>query len=228
MPDELLDHRARDRGREQRFAGGDDANGRGDLLRRRVFEHEAARAGAQRVVDVVVEPECRQDQDAGRGLVTGDAAGRLDPVEHGHANVHQHDVGPEPACLGDGVFAVDGLADDGRVRLVLEDLAQADADERLVVGDQYASSSDRQQDANGEAAARPPAGVEPAAVERDAFTHADEAVPAARRPLRRSRAVVGDLELERVRAVANVDASRALARVLERVRQRLLDDPVGG
>ena len=146
------------------------------------------------------------------GWSRDDAAGRLDPVEDGHANVHQHDVGPEPACLGDGVFAVAGLADDGRVWLCLEDLAQADADERLVVGDQDASSSDREQDANGEAAARAPAGVETAAVERDALTHADEAVPAARRVRRRSVAVVGDLELERVRRRSGRGRSRARRR----------------
>ena len=44
---------------------------------------------------------------------------------------------------------------------------------------------------------------------------------------RTSCAVVGDLELERVRSVANVDARPRLPGVLERVRQRLLDDPVG-
>ena len=65
-----------------------------------------------------------------------DAAGRRDPVEHGHANVHQHDVGSKPACLRDSVFAVTGLADDRGLGLGLEDLSQADANERLVVCDQ--------------------------------------------------------------------------------------------
>ena len=118
------------------------------------------------------------------GWARDDPAGRLDPVEHRHADVHQHDVGPQPARCGDGLLAVAGLADHGRVRLGLEDLAQADADERLVVGDQDASSSDRQQHADGEAAARALAGVEAAAVEGDALAHADEAVPAARRRVR--------------------------------------------
>jgi hypothetical protein len=36
-------------------------------------------------------------------------------------------------------------------------------------------------------------GVETTAVERDAFTHSDEAVPAARSACRRAGTVVGDL-----------------------------------
>ena len=60
---ELLDHALRDRGREQRVAGGDGADRRDQLLGRVVLEHEAARAGAERLVDVLVEVERREDQD---------------------------------------------------------------------------------------------------------------------------------------------------------------------
>src|SRR6478672_10683616 len=73
-----------------------------------------------------------------------------------------------------------------------------------------------------------PACVETAAVERDALAHADEAVTATRNWRGDACAVVGDLELERVRSVANVDARVRLTCVLERVRQRLLHDPEGG
>ena len=96
-PCELLDHGARDGGGEQRLAAGDDADRGGDLLGRRVLEHEAARAGAQRVVDVGVEPEGGQDQHARAWLRRDDPSGRLDPVEDGHADVHQHDVGAQAA-----------------------------------------------------------------------------------------------------------------------------------
>ena len=79
--------------------------------------------------------------------------------------------------------------------------------------------------------ANPPLGCRPAsrlaAVECHALAHADEPVTAARDWRRVAGAVVGDLELERVRAVANVDARARLTCVLERVRQRLLHDPVG-
>ena len=62
--DELLDQAAGDRGGEQRVAGGDDADGLGELLGPDVLEQEAAGAGLHRLVDVLVEVERRQDQDA--------------------------------------------------------------------------------------------------------------------------------------------------------------------
>src|SRR5947209_2843366 len=60
---ELLDHSARYRRGEERLAARDDPDGGRDLPGRRVLQHEAARAGAEGVVDVSVEPERRQDQD---------------------------------------------------------------------------------------------------------------------------------------------------------------------
>ena len=130
--------------------------------------------------------------------------------------------------LGDGVLAVARLADDGRLRLRLEDLAQPDADERLVVGDQDAGhrigSSTR--------TAKPPlgaaAGVEAAAVERDTLAHPDQAVPAARRRPRQLPAPSSTISSSSESgAVADADGGVRLAGVLERVRQRLLHDPVG-
>ena len=69
--------------------------------------------------------------------VVEDPAGRLQAVEAGHLDVHQHDVGPPPACEVHRVEAVDRLADHLDVRLRLEDRAEARAHERLVVGDQH-------------------------------------------------------------------------------------------
>ena len=80
---------------------------------------------------------------------------------------------------------------------------------------------------DGEAAVGSPAGVEATAVERDALAHADETVAAARGACGPPGPVVDDLELERVGAVADVNLGVSVAGVLERVRQRLLDDPVG-
>jgi len=69
-------------------------------------------------------------------LRTDDTTSRLDPVKHGHTYVHQHDIGPQPPRSPDGVFPIDGFADDRRLGLVLEDLPESDADQSLVVGDQ--------------------------------------------------------------------------------------------
>jgi hypothetical protein len=57
------------------------------------------------------------------GLHADQAAGRLDPVEYGHADVHQHHIRPEPHGGGDRVLAVGRLADDDDLWLALEDLA---------------------------------------------------------------------------------------------------------
>ena len=72
---ELLDHPPGDRRREQRVAGRDRADGGDQLLGRVVLEHEAARARVQRLVDVLVEVEGREDQDrAPPGRRRGSAA----------------------------------------------------------------------------------------------------------------------------------------------------------
>ena len=70
-------------------------------------------------------------------VVGDDPAGRLEPVEAGHLDVHQHDVGPSQAREIDRVAAVDRLADDLQVGLRLEDRAESRTHERLIVGDQY-------------------------------------------------------------------------------------------
>ena len=133
-----LDQPARDRRGEERVAGGDHPDGLSELVGARVLEQEAARAGAEGFVDVVVEVEGGQDQDAGRSVAGGDPACRLDPVEVRHADVHQDDVGAQRLGGVERGEAVGGLADDLEVGLGVEDDAEAGADELLVVGDQDA------------------------------------------------------------------------------------------
>jgi len=58
------------------------------------------------------------------------------PSSTGIADVHQHDVGSQTPGAVDGFLAVGRLADDCQLRLALEDLAQPDADERLIIRDQ--------------------------------------------------------------------------------------------
>ena len=84
-------------GREQRVAGGDDPHRLDQPFGGHVLEQEAARTGAERVVDVLVEVEGRQHEDARpvrRGLRHArELPGGLDPVHAGHADVHQDHVG---------------------------------------------------------------------------------------------------------------------------------------
>ena len=69
--------------------------------------------------------------------------------------------------------------------------------------------------------------LETAVEERDALAHPHEPVAAGRAvPVGRAAAVVEHLEVDRVGAVGDRDPGPRRARVLERVGERLLDDPV--
>ena len=100
------------------------------------------------------------------------------------------------------------------VVLDLEHHPEAGAHQRLVVGDQDADAhgAERERRAHDEAALRPMAGVQVAAVERDALAHPDQAVAAvarravARRPGAPSSAIS---QLELAAAVADGDAACA-------------------
>ena len=61
---------------------------------------------------------------------------RLEPVDVGHLDVHQHDVGMASADEVDRVAAVARFADYADARLLLEDRPESGSDQRLVVGDQ--------------------------------------------------------------------------------------------
>jgi hypothetical protein len=114
---------------------------RGDqLLRRVVLEHEAAGAGAERLEDVLVEIEGREDQDL-RGRVGGeDPPSGLEAVELGHPDVHQHDGRVEAGRFGDRVDAVVGLGDHVDVLLAGEEHPEAGPHHRLVVDDEDADA----------------------------------------------------------------------------------------
>src|ERR1022692_3592196 len=158
MAGEFLDDGAGHGGREQRGSAGDDPDGAGDLFGRRGLEHEAAWGGPARVVDVAIEAERGQDQDPCRWLCPDDPPGCLDAIQHRHPDVHDHYVGPQPARGRDGVLPVAGLAHDGDRRLAVQDLAQSDPDQCLVVRDEdrgHVSGSRTR-------TAKPPPGREPA------------------------------------------------------------------
>ena len=96
---EVLDQPAGDRRREQRVAGGDDADRVEQPVGGRVLEQEAAGADPQRLVDVLVAVEGREHHDArcrGPGR-RGSARAACEAVELGHADVHQHHVGAPAA-----------------------------------------------------------------------------------------------------------------------------------
>src|SRR5262249_27664972 len=89
-------------------------------------------------------------------------------------------------------------------------------------------SSDGYPSPDDEAAAVARATFERAPDDRDSLLHADESVAAARLPVDIPLAVILHLELELVGRPADGHPRAGRARVLESVRQRLLDDAVGG
>jgi hypothetical protein len=93
---ELLDEAAGDPGGEQRLAGRHHPNGRHQVLAGQVLEQEPAGPGPQGLEHVLVQVEGGQDQHPDRvgGPGAGQPAGRRQPVELGHADVHQDHVGP--------------------------------------------------------------------------------------------------------------------------------------
>ena len=91
-----------------------------------------------------------------------DLARRRDPVELGHADVHQHDVGPQPLRAVDGLLAVGRLADDRDVVLGLEHHPEARPHERLVVGDEDADAHRASVIGSDARTTKPPSGRRPA------------------------------------------------------------------
>ena len=134
--DEAVEQAAGDLGCEQGVAGHHGADPGDELLRRGALEQEAAGAGPDRVVDVVVEVEGCEHEDLRAGIAAEQVARGLEPVELGHPDVHQHEVRRELARALQRLAPVGGLADHLEVGLRVEDHPQAAAHERLIVGDQ--------------------------------------------------------------------------------------------
>ena len=130
------------RGRaEERVPGRDDADRVHQLRRLDVLEEEAARAGADGGVDVLVEIERRQHEDARARPALDELPCRLDAVEVRHAHVHEDDVGVELARELERLHAVGRFAHELEVGPLLEHHAEAAAHERLVVDDENAGHS---------------------------------------------------------------------------------------
>src|SRR5659263_675445 len=110
---ELIDEASRHARCEQRVAAGNDTDGLCKLRGVRVLQQKATGPHAERLVDVLVGVEGGQYEYARRGVgatLLEDAASGLQPVHHGHADVHEHHIRSELAGFQDGLLAVFGLA----------------------------------------------------------------------------------------------------------------------
>jgi len=149
VADERLDQPPGDGRGEQGFSVADGADARDELFGWDVLEQESARAGMQRVEDVLVEVEGGQHEHAWRMRALHDPPCGLEPVDGRHPDVHEDDVGPGATRGVDGLGAISGLGDHVQVWFGLENHPKAGAHERLVVGDQ---------DADGHASTLAPSG----------------------------------------------------------------------
>ena len=130
------DEAAGDGGVEEGAAVGDGSYRRCELFGRDVLEDEAAGAGLECPVDVLVGVEGRQDDDLEWPVGSfEDGGGGGQAVHLGHADVHEHDVGAVFVGGLDGFEAGAGFGDDVDVGLVVEDHGEATAHEGLVVDD---------------------------------------------------------------------------------------------
>src|ERR1022692_674575 len=137
---ELADEAAGDGRREQRLAGRDDPYRVEEPLGGDVFEQEAAGSGAQRVVDVLVQVEGGQDEDA-RPIEPGapggaaELPGGLDAIHARHADVHEDDVRAQFAADGHRLGPVAGCAEDREVWLRGQEPGESGANYLMIVGD---------------------------------------------------------------------------------------------
>jgi len=115
------------------------------------------------LVDVLVQIERRQDQDAWRVYALEQPPGGLDPVQPRHAHVEDDDVWLERARLRECLVAVFGLAHDLDVVFAFEDHADAAANERLVVDDEDADHDVPPSCGSCAVTKKPPVGLRPVA-----------------------------------------------------------------
>ena len=220
---ELLDDASRDRGREEGVARSDRVDGGDQLLGRLVLEDEAARACSQRLVDVLVEVERREDQHPRGAIGREDAPRRLEPVELRHADVHENDGRIESRRLLDGLEPVRRLRDDLDVLLAAEEHPEARPHHRLVVGDENADRHEplppigrRALRTNPPSRRRPRRHLPP--VDLHALADPDETMPPAVAG-RGADAVVPDDDPQLVRRVGERHLGARRVGVLERVRR---------
>ena len=77
--------------------------------------------------------EGREDEDLDHGPAGDDPPRGLHAVDAGHPYVHQHDVGLELQRLLNGLQAVADLTDHLQPRVVVQQLGEADPEQRLIV-----------------------------------------------------------------------------------------------
>jgi signal transduction histidine kinase len=124
-----------DSARERRLAANDATQERRDLFGRLRLQQVAGCAGPDRREEVLLGIRRRQDDDLATGRLLADPRQGREPVQPGHREVEEQDVGVLPAQLDERLLAVGSLADDLEAFL-LEQRGQRVARQRVIVHDQ--------------------------------------------------------------------------------------------
>jgi hypothetical protein len=132
---------ARDARRDHRVARQRRLHSVRHLVRPRVLEQVTARAGQQRVEDLVVLDGDREDQDPRRGVGGHDSLDGLDSRHERHREVHHDDVGAQLGGELHSGATVRCLADDLDV-VMLEQAPQPASEQRVVVDEDHAGARD--------------------------------------------------------------------------------------
>src|SRR6185369_10877210 len=120
------------------------ADGAGQLLIGVVLENVAGRASLEHLHHMALVRMHGQGDYLGPGKSGNDLTGRLDAVQIGHGNIHNHHVRRQFQGGPDRVSAVVGLGDHFDIELFLDKAAQPVTDDFVIVGD-------NDPDAHGEA-----------------------------------------------------------------------------
>ena len=132
---EVLDETAGDARGQERVAGVNLPDGVHQPVGGSSLEQEPGCPGLESRVDVLLRIEGRQHEDPRSCPGVVEPAGRPDPVEPRHPDVHEDHVRVRLQAGRDRLVPIFGLTDDGYSGLALEDEPEAGAHERLVVGD---------------------------------------------------------------------------------------------
>ena len=134
------------------------------MLRCGGLQQKSARAGTNRVEDVLVIFEGCQDDDARRQRRPGEKLPRrLQSVDLGHPDIHEHDVGCQTTGDVDRFLARTGLTHHVNVGLGPKDHLEARPHERLIVRQQDPDAHPGGESSGSETwTAYPPSGRRPA------------------------------------------------------------------
>ena len=123
-------------------------------LVRRLLQDVALRARLEAAAEHAALAVRGEDEDGAVRHLFHQLLRRLEPVHAGHADVHDHDVGPAALGERDGGLAVGGLADDADVRRPAERQAKPLAHDLVVVDDQAGDLGGRPRPADHRTALR--------------------------------------------------------------------------